>query len=339
MHDWNSLFVFIANAGETLTICVCILFSISLIFSAIELTQYWFHSKLLAKYTSVVALISYIIVSAFRIYLLVTSKSVYWFAIAYAFDVMLIAGALLLLYKRLGGQKLSFSFNRLKKMFGKSRYFIISSVMVTFMVQSDRVMLNLMIGNEATGYYSAAAFCAGMTSFVFAAIADSFRPVIFENRLNNYEAYELNIKRLYNVMIYFSLIQCVVITLFADIIIKITYGLEYAPAIMALQIAVWYTTFSYLGVVRNIWILAEGKEKYLWIINLFGAVTNIVLNFILIPIWGINGAAFASLVTQMTTNVVIGFILRPIRYNNKLMLQSLNPYISIDLMRKFLKRV
>ena len=40
---------------------------------------------------------------------------------------------------------------------------------------------------------------------------------------------------------------------------------------------------------------------------------------------GSDGAAWASLVTQMFTNVVTGFLIRPIRRNNRLMFQSLNP--------------
>ena len=87
----------------------------------------------------------------------------------------------------------------------------------------------------------------------------------------------------------------------------------------------WYTTFSYLGSVRNIWILAEGKQRYLWIINLSGALTNVVLNAVLIPVWGINGAAFASLVTQFFTNVVTGFIIKPIRGANRILVASLDP--------------
>ena len=56
-----------------------------------------------------------------------------------------------------------------------------------------------------------------------------------------------------------------------------------------------------------------------------GALTNVVLNAVLIPLIGVMGAALASLITQMFTNVVIGFIMKPIRYNNRLMLKGCNP--------------
>ena len=66
------------------------------------------------------------------------------------------------------------------------------------------------------------------------------------------------------------------------------------------------------------------KQSVLWIINLSGAIVNILLNLILIPSMGINGAAIASLITQIFANVIMGFVLKPIRANNMIMIKSLN---------------
>ena len=42
-------------------------------------------------------------------------------------------------------------------------------------------------------------------------------------------------------------------------------------------------------------------------------------------VWGIMGAAIASLVTQIFTNVALNFIVWPMRRTNVLMLKALNP--------------
>ena len=126
-------------------------------------------------------------------------------------------------------------------------------------------------------------------------------------------------------IIYISIVQSVVICIFAKLIIVILYGRAYMEAVLPLRIVAWYTIFSYLGPVRNIWILAEEKQKYLWVINLSGALVSIVLNFMFIPDMGVSGAAFAALVTQIFTNVLIGYFIQPIRECNKLMFRSLHP--------------
>ena len=177
----------------------------------------------------------------------------------------------------------------------------------------------------AVGFYSAAVTCASMTAFVFAAIIDSARPVIFEKAKVGIQEFEHSVSRLYSLIIYLSLLQCIVITVFSELIIYILYGSEYMEAANVLRLVVWYTTFSYIGSVRNIWILAEGKQKYLSVINLSGAGANVLLNYLLIPSMGIHGAALASLITQIFTNVIISYLIKPIRHNNTLMLKGLNP--------------
>lgn len=327
-------FALVANAGETVTVVVCALYSLMLIPQALELSQYWFQSKYLSKYTSITALIAYTAVSLYKIFLLASKKNIYWFAVSNALDYFLIAIALLFIYKKLGGQRLSFSRETAFRLVSKSRYYIVSSLMVTFFAQTDKIMIKLMIGDAATGFYSAAVACAGITSFVFSAIIDSFRPSIFESAQNSTVQFEKNMSRLYCVVIYLSLAQSLIMTVFAKLVVNVLYGASYFPAISALQLIVWYTTFSYLGAVRNIWILSEGKQKYLWMINLSGAITNIVLNFLLIPTMGINGAALASLITQIFTNVIVGFIIKPIRYNNWLMLRGLNPKLILNFVKE-----
>lgn len=327
-------FVSIANKGETETLIVCLLYSVLLIFQSVEIIVYWFQAKLLSKYSSLAILAAFIAVSLYQLWVLFTGKSIYWFAISNALNYFLIASILIIIYKKLGGQKLSFSFNTFRRMFARSKYYIISDMMITIFAQTDRIMIKLMLGDSQTGYYSAAVTCATMTGFVFTAIIDSMRPTILEAKKDNTPGYELNLKRLYNIVIYLSLLQSLLITLLSGLIVRILYGSDYAAAVPALRIVAWYTTFSYIGSVRNIWILAEGKQKYLLFINMFGAVANVALNFLLIGNFGINGAAFASLTTQIFTNVVIGFIFKDIRQNNYIMLKSLSPNIFFGMLRR-----
>ena len=318
-------FAYVANPDEPITTSVCLLYSVLLIFQAVELIQYWFQAKLLSKYTSIISLVAYVIVSGFKFFLLVTQKSVQWFAISNALDYCLISLGAVIAYRKLGGKKLKFSWKTAAYMFSKSKHYIVSSMMVTVFAQTDKIMLKLMINEAATGYYGAAVQCASLTSFVFVAIIDSFRPSIFESKKNDVARFELKLAMLYSLIIYLSLAQSIVMAIGAPLIIGILYGDLYSSAVSALRIVVWYTTFSYLGSVRNIWILAFQKQKYLWIINLSGALTNIIINGLLIPILGIDGAAIASLITQLFTNVLVGYILQPIRDNNRIMIRGLNP--------------
>ena len=103
-------FASVANMGDRQVIIVCALYSTMLFFSALEMVQYWFQYKLMSKYPSVIMLCSYVVVSAYKIFLLVSAKSVYWFALSHSVDFGIIGIALILLYLKKGEQRLSFSF-------------------------------------------------------------------------------------------------------------------------------------------------------------------------------------------------------------------------------------
>lgn len=327
----------IANQGEIVTIIVCALYSTLLIFQSIEMIQFWFQAKLLSKYTSIVMLVSYAVVSFYKVLLLINGSHLYWFAVSQALDFGIIAISLVIIYGKLGTQKLSFSFARAKQMINRSKHYILSGLMVTVFAQTDKIMLKMMLDEVAVGYYSAAVTCAAMTTFVFVAIIDSARPSILEGMKESNKAFETRLKMLYSIVIFLALLQSLVITILAPIIVKILYGASYTPAVAVLQILIWYTTFSYIGSVKDIWILANEKQRLLWIINLSGAIANVVLNACLIPMLGIKGAAIASLATQIFTNVIMGFILKPIRENNLIMIKSLNPKYLIFSIKQYLR--
>ena len=156
----------IANFGEKEAILVCVLYSISVFFAAIEMIQYWFQYKLLSKQSSLVMLASYGVVSAYKIYLLAMAKSVYWFAVSHAIEFALIGIALVFLYFINKGLPFSFSFSRAKTMLARSKHYILAALMLVVIQNTDHIMLTMMDGEAENGLYSAAITCMTFIQFV-----------------------------------------------------------------------------------------------------------------------------------------------------------------------------
>lgn len=328
-----------ANSGEPATILVCALYSTSLFFQAIEMVQYWFQARLLSKYASLAMLCAYAAASVYKLFLLAAAKNIYWFALAHAVEYGIAGLLLLIAYRKYGRQKLSFSAGTARTMLAKSRYYVASSLLVVAFHSTAGILLKLMIGTTENGYFSAAVTCTAVVQFVYDAIIDSARPVILEHKKNDQKKFERNISGLYCVIVYLALAQSAVFTACAGWIIRILYGAEYGAGIPVLQLLIWQTAFSYMGTIRNIWILAEEKHARLWRINLCGALTNLALNLCLIPVWGACGAAAAAVLTQITTNFVVGFLMKDIRPNNRLLLAGLNPRFAWRMLRDIAKTV
>lgn len=311
------------DKSDNLTTAVVILCNISLLFQVFDTFNFWFQAHLMSKYTAIATLIAYIIVSIYRIILLIGGLDVRWFAFATSVDYIVIAVFLLCIYKKCSKQKLSFSSIRAKNMLRKSYHFILSGMMVSIYNSTDRLMLKQMLSETSVGYYSTAISICTMWAFVLVAVIDSMTPGIMQYFKSDKDKYEKRNKQLYAMIFYLSSFVSLILCVFGKLIIGILYGKQYLSAVDPLRVITWYVAFSYLGSARNAWLVCENKQSYLKYIYVFAAIANIILNYLFIPIWGATGAAVASLITQFCTCIVFPSFLKPLRANSKLMINAI----------------
>lgn len=302
---------------------VALLCSLALIFQVFNTFDYWFQAQYKSKIVAITSLVGYISISAYRIILLITEKSVEWFAFATSVDYICIALLLLIFYKINHGPRISFSFKRAHELLKSSYHYILSGMMVAIYGQTDKLMLKHMLNESEVGYYSTAMAICGMWTFILAAFVDALNPTIMRLHKTDYEGYKKKNRQLYCIVIYCSLIVSTVIMLLSDYIVFILYGEQYMPASQPLKMITWYTTFSYLGVARNAWLVCEKKQKYLKYMYIGAVFINIFLNSVFIPMWGTVGAAFASLVTQMCTSIILPCFIKELRPNVKLIIEAI----------------
>lgn len=319
------LLVWVMNLGDTERLIVTVLYSLNLIFQSFDVISYYFQSKLQSWKTAIITMSAFLVMSAYKVFLLITGKDVRWFAFSVTLDYLFIALLLLIVYKKSGGQKLKVDWKLGKELVRRSWHFIISGLMVAIYAQSDKIMLSHMIDDTATGLYTTAATISGMWVFVLGAIIDSARPLLFVQYDEDRPAYKKNMERLYCAVIYLSAAVALVFTLFPKFIINIFYGEQYLDAAAPLRVLGWSVIFSYIGVVSNIYLIVEKKEKYIKFIAFIGAVSNIVLNYFLIGLWGPAGAALATVLTQVIVNFILMIIVPSLRRNAVMILNGFNP--------------
>ena len=91
--------VSVIDKGETTTIQVAALCSISLVFKAADTFEYWFQARYESKVTAIVTLLAYIATSIYKVILLVLNKNIQWFAFASSVDYIFLAIFLVYAYK------------------------------------------------------------------------------------------------------------------------------------------------------------------------------------------------------------------------------------------------
>ena len=315
--------VSISNAGDEIKTLVAMLESLQLIFSSATPIEFWYQSQLRSKYTSIIKIIAYTVMALYRVVLLLLKKSVVWFAFATSGDMMVIAALYIVLYLKQENPKLSIDIPVGKELIGKSYHFILSGLMVVAYSQMDRIMLRHMMGDADVGLYSAAYNICSLWFFIPAAIIASARPVIMEAKNRDEGLYMKRLSQMYAVVFWLGVAVALVVTFTSGFIIRILYGEGYVAASGSLSIGVWYGVFSQLGMARGVWILSENKNRYVKYYLIWGAVVNLILNYILIGAIGINGAALATLITQFFTCMIAPVLYKETRIHTKIVIDAI----------------
>lgn len=313
---------FVLDAGEKTTHVVVFLCSIGVIFQVIDTLNYWFQAKLQSKYVAIATIISYTIVSIYKAWLLITGKSVEWFAVSTSIDYLIVSIVLYIVYKKENGPKFHFSLKKAKKLLSTSHHFILAGLMVSIYGSTDKLMLKQLLNESEVAFYSTAVSLCNTWVFVLAAIIDSLYPTVLQS-FDNKKLFDRKNRQLYAVVFYVSTIVSIFFTVFATPLVTLLYGNDYIFAAKPLKIVTWYTAFSYLGVARNAWIVSYNKQNYLKYLYIGSAITNVIFNAILIPSMGSSGAAAASLITQITTIIVFPAMIKELRPNVKLMIDGI----------------
>lgn len=326
----QSIVIFLEPDNELLHV-VTLLQTFSIVFQCYEVFQYWYQVELKMKYISIATMIALTVTAIWRITLLATGSSVEFFALTNSIRYLVCGFVVIIIFFASTKVKLKFSFTDLKYLLSMSHHYIVSSLAVTLYSQIDKVMIGNQIGSEALGLYTAGSTIACLWEFVPNAIINSARPIILEKREKNYKQYIKLLQLLFLGISILGVIVGIGITLLGNVGIWILYGEEYSGAYWPLVVILWSTSFAMISTARGIWLVAEDLNHYAKDFTIAGAIVNVILNAILIPLIGIVGGAIATLVSQVTVCFIMPYLIKNTREFNRIYIGCFK-YIP-DLMR------
>jgi O-antigen/teichoic acid export membrane protein len=178
----------------------------------------------------------------------------------------------------------------------------------------DQVMIKEMLNSEAVGQYAVAAKLSEIWYFIPMAIASSLFPAIINAKKKSEDLYHARMQKLYDIMAWMAIAIAIPMTFLSDWVVELLYGTQYNLAGSVLMIHIWAGVFVFLGVASSKWFITENLQKYSFYRTLAGALINILLNYILIPIYGIYGAAIATLIAQFIASYFFNIFNKRLRY-------------------------
>ena len=286
---------------EQQTYWMIFIIAIGYLFQTTNVIELYFQAQVQSKFIVRAQVAQMLITSLFKIYLIYIQAELIWFAFALMLDQAVAAALFLIVYcwKINFFPFFTFHWKRAKKLMDGALPLIFSGMMVLLYMKIDQVMLKEMLNAKAVGVYAAAVKLCEAWYFIPSAIMASLFPAIIESRKESEEYYENRVQKLYEMMVWGSLLVAIPTSFLADWFIQVLYGAIFQEAAVVLKIYIWTFVFVSLGVASSHWLVAENLEKYALLRSLLGAIINITLNWYMIPIYGITGAAYATLITQL----------------------------------------
>jgi len=180
---------------------------------------------------------------------------------------------------------------------------LLSAIAIMVYLKIDLVMIGQILDDEQVGIYSAAARISEVWYFIPVIIVASLYPSILDAKKFSEDMYYQRLQSLYDFMVWLAISVALIVSFIATPLIDLLFGQAYEMAGDILMVHIWSSIFVFLGVASGKWYLTEG----LLIINFqrafLGALTNILLNFLLIPSYGIHGAAWATVISFALSNM------------------------------------
>ena len=200
------------------------------------------------------------------------------------------------------------------------------TTLLTLDSQMDTVLLSIFRGEAEVGWYNAATTIA----FSLLTLSQAYRFAIYPLMTRYAQSAPDKMLGLFQKSLYYmaalSMPMVAGIIILAPQIISLIFGPRFAPTISVLQILISSVLFFFMSEPCNRLMLASDRQTKLVVFLSISTSVNIIVNLILIPRIGANGAAFARVCSsfvyftlnygyisrKMSSRVTLKSLIRPL---------------------------
>jgi O-antigen/teichoic acid export membrane protein len=203
---------------------------------------------------------------------------------------------------------LNFDFSILKKSLDFSLPIIPTLLTVFVLNLSDRVFIDKYLGLAEVGLYSLAYKVAMISLLAISSVNLAVTPHFFKklNEKGFFSSQKWSLSFNNNLIKTIGLIVLIVL-MFSNEIVLILFGYDYFESISVVGLLLISYYFAGTNSVNGRLIQFQKKTHHSMIIDIFCALLNVGLNFLLIPDYGLIGAALATLISMLMA-FIISFI-------------------------------
>ena len=272
-----------------------LIIGIGIILKSCEVFFSYFEAKSLSKYIVISQLIGLISSFIFILYIIINDLDFIYIYYALILDSLIVFILINILYfLKSNNFIVKINLINIKNIILKSFPILISAISIILYMRIDQIMINAILDEYNLGIYSVSVRYIEIFHFIPKIIIISLLPILLISK-----KYNLNLLKLNSIIFKLSLLIIVFVLISSDYLIPYIFGKLYIGSITSTKILSFSIIFVFYGVINEHWYVSKNLQK-LYATNVFlGAIINIILNYFLINYFGIDGAAYSTLITYL----------------------------------------
>jgi PST family polysaccharide transporter len=180
----------------------------------------------------------------------------------------------------------------------------LSSIWINLYTTSNVFILGLFAPNNVVGYFAAANKIRIAFQGILSSMSQSVFPYVNKLLSESYQKFISFNKKLLKISVTVGVIISVFLFLFAEPIVNIVLGSEYSASIIVLRIIAWLPLIIFLSNVFGIQtMLPLNYHKNFAKILFFAAVINLIISFLIVPMFLAIGTSISVLITEIFVTV------------------------------------
>lgn len=210
--------------------------------------------------------------------------------------------------------KIEFDLQFWKPVLKESFPFALSGVFLTLFIWIPSIILSIMAGKSAVGFYGA----PNKLIYFFLSLYSVYMVAVFPVMSIYYKKTDNSLKFIFARSFKYTLIICLPVTVFISLlapqIINAIYGPEFMPSSIALSILVWTIVLVSLNGISANLLGSANRQGTVIKATIIGIVLNIALSVFLISKLSFIGASIATIITDITMISILLYSILRINY-------------------------
>lgn len=303
-----ALLAAMARSGDSETLVLVLIVSSAALFQAISALEFWFQSKLKSKFSVIARDMAFIAAAGTKVLCIINEAPIAVFGFAALIEALVSALTLWLLFHRFSGHTLNLRKASSSTIYGyllEARSLVLTGILIAVYMRIDRVIIGSLLDNRAVGLYSVAVQLCEIFYILPTVLINSLYPVFVSLYKRDEALYQLRLIQTMRAFFYAGLLIAILFYLTADSLVVSIFGSQFYDAVQITKVYIFMLPLVSMSVIFSHRYVLNGTTRLSLIGVAVGSTSTVALLYIIVPTYGLLGAAGVALLSQVIPTVAI----------------------------------